>query len=189
MTLVITLLCCLAALLTGASWVRSWRHCDVVRWVTQPDPYYVPTIIWSIGTSRGRIGIAREWSRFPRVAETPPQRRLQHESWETDELALPDGRFGFQMYSASYTARRGFLFSEWEAVNNRMSTDAVVIPHCAMVAVLSVIPAIWLWRRRARYIPGTCAQCGYDLRATPERCPECGTPVVTRPALNESLQS
>lgn len=52
----------------------------------------------------------------------------------------------------------------------------------AVVAMGGVTLAAMTWDRRHDYerAAGLCVGCGYDLRATPYRCPECGKVVARR---------
>jgi hypothetical protein len=51
---------------------------------------------------------------------------------------------------------------------------AVAIPFWPIAVIVAAVLSRWILRRRAVYPTGLCPTCGYDLRATPGRCPECG---------------
>jgi hypothetical protein len=58
--------------------------------------------------------------------------------------------------------------------------NGVTIPYWALLIVAGVLPVCWcrpILVRRARRRSGRCLSCGYDLRASKERCPECGTAI------------
>jgi len=89
----------------------------------------------------------------------------QHESWELSRPGGPMWR------------RLGFGIIRGEAVNGNVYSG-VSFPCYALAVLLLIISMQFLKRwwvasqRRARFL---CRQCGYDLRASPDRCPECGT--------------
>ena len=169
----VTLLSLLVCLAVAALWVRSYFRGDVVSFAGGPPPPAVSSE-WFVRSNYGVLYFARNDS-FGNGFGFDPR------------------PFGWM----SHPADRGFCgpviqrrrpcfvagpFSAggmtWAAGNHA----GVTMPHWFVAAAAATAPVLWagrLCRNRRRRGPTLCQRCGYDLRATPGRCPECGTPATT----------
>ena len=75
--------------------------------------------------------------------------------------------------------RFGFGYANF--IIPKLRVVAVMAPHWLLMLLFLILPLnrfVRFRRRRNRLRKGLCLRCGYDLRATPDRCPECGTPIA-----------
>jgi hypothetical protein len=165
----LSLLLCLAAVML---WVRSRHVCDIISHVSDsrptpsgfgPDLVHIARFL-DFRSNQGTL--ACEYG--PTVSQEGPIERSTH---HTAEPARPVP-FGFDSHQRTTMLQRlGF-----DAIAEDNCTG-FELPHWALVGVALVVPArrAFFWhRRRRRYAVGLCPACGYDCRATPDRCPECG---------------
>jgi hypothetical protein len=73
----------------------------------------------------------------------------------------------------------GFSYAEgvWLMQGRPTMIRWLTIPSWGALTLFTLLPSFRLYRslRRQRAAKvGRCRKCGYDLRATPDRCPECG---------------
>jgi hypothetical protein len=91
--------------------------------------------------------------------------------------------FGFQ-YESELTRTPYYIFPHGGELDSPVKRTVVVIamPLWFLVFVTAGWPigvvVCRLSGLRGRARPGHCHSCGYDLRASRERCPECGEPIA-----------
>ena len=128
---------------------------------------------WSVAVSRGALGITWNHGDVPdepsaaRGAKWFGSMRAPFEL-RASVLLVPLRRVSFVGFVFAHGAQRG------------ATVTTLILPLPFLIILFSPLPlaeVLMIRRRRRRtrrLAAGLCVRCGYDLRASPERCPECG---------------
>jgi hypothetical protein len=119
---------------------------------------------------------------------------IEHEisyEWDPDDFPSGSGR-DVVRYHKENPRDQSAMFDFWSQsrlnFGTRIRPSVVVtalIPFWAILGIFGMLPAwrvrslLTRWRRQSRRL---CVQCGYDIRFSSGRCPECGqrvTPATT----------
>jgi hypothetical protein len=159
-------------------WVRSYWRYDMIGW----NRIWMDAGVDELEHFRldsGRGGIGLQWVRQSSTDRSLPGDGLFWWTPDTgDEILYPfqgpwqgwAKRLGFEHHAGTGTGPSSF----WK------SHLSVVFPYWVPALLFGVLPIVWIRatrRRRRRERIGLCAKCGYDLRASRDRCPECGTAI------------
>jgi len=172
---------CLA---TGALWVRSCWFVDTLGYrsshadVSGPSEFQLQSILFRretfVKSQQDRVVIGSmligHW------ALNPPGFYRYHRPIYRSSAYVPAYR------DYQYPAPSGFL--RWaddfgfSAGSSRDGDRWIAAPHWSICLLTAGMPLLYArrWRRALLNRRGLtdCRNCGYDLRATPDRCPECG---------------
>ena len=168
---------------TCAMWARTYIVTDYVSWHGVGTFKDAPADrAWFVSTGRG--GLLMQWLDKPLgPGGQPPERSWR---WHTD-TPMP---IGGGAHLSHLWQRRGFTYRNDGAMSRggTMGHHYVAAPIWFIALITAVLPAFWLTqfqrRRTLRRRAGEnrCMSCGYDLRGTPDRCPECGRAVAAQTA-------
>lgn len=151
---ILTMMSLVLSLAVASVWVRSqWRN-DHTYFVSRDN-----ATVHGIEVLKNRVGLF-SWKGDMVWVE----RGVHYESFKGADISI---------------LQHSVLGLEWERESNwaGRSFMTVYIPAAYLLTLFSILPAIRFYRhvRRSRLpMQGHCRSCGYDLRATPDRCPECG---------------
>ena len=120
------------------------------------------------------------WHQSLSYRGTPASAPTLPAAWTHEKLAKTDPLAAIPGYRDAKSGLAGL----YAAKNFRgPGSGVLVLPHWLLTAIAALLIA-WSGRRLARQIikrrrlqSNQCPTCGYDLRASPQTCPECGTPV------------